>query len=459
MRKTMIAAATLLAMGWSGNAAAFCGFYVAKAGSSLFNEASKVAIARSEDRTVITMANDYKGDPQEFAIVIPTPVVLKETQVNVAEPALIDHLDAYTAPRLVEYFDGNPCQLRMMAKRGARLEMAQSAPVADSASRASALGVTIEAEYSVGEYDIQILSAEQSDGLTTFLTENGYKLPKGAESTLSGYLKQGMKFFVAKVNLEAQAKRNATYLRPLQIAFESKHFMLPIRLGMLNANGEQELFVFTLTRNGRVETANYRTVEMPTGMDIPVHVKSEFDDFYRAMFKRQAANEPGVAFLEYAWNMSWCDPCAADPLSRAELRKLGAWWVQPDGGGIRPQPRPIPGQPRRVMPRPPLGPVDVYVTRLHLRYSGETHPDDLMFRETTNTSNFQGRYVLRHAWMGKDQCEAATNYRRQLVDRWEKEAQSLANLTGWNIDGIRQKQPRLADVGKPKPWWEEIWNK
>ena len=157
-------------------------------------------------------------------------------------------------------------------------------------SRATALGVKIEAEYSVGEYDIQILSAEQSDGLTTFLTENGYTLPKGAASTLSGYLKQGMKFFVAKVNLEAHAKRNATYLRPLQIAFESKMFMLPIRLGMLNARGEQELFVFTLTRNGRVETENYRTVEMPTGMDIPVHVKSEFDDFYREMFKRQAAN-------------------------------------------------------------------------------------------------------------------------------------------------------------------------
>ena len=191
MRKTMMAAAALLAMGWSGHAAAFCGFYVAKAGSSLFNEASKVAIARSEDRTVITMANDYQGDPTEFAIVIPTPVVLKETQVNVAEPALIDHLDAYTAPRLVEYFDGNPCQLRMMARRS--MVQDSAAPVAAESvkSRASALGVKIEAEYSVGEYDIQILSAEQSDGLTTFLTENGYTLPKGAASTLSGYLEAG----------------------------------------------------------------------------------------------------------------------------------------------------------------------------------------------------------------------------------------------------------------------------
>ena len=173
----MMAAAALLAMGWSGHAAAFCGFYVAKAGSSLFNEASKVAIARSEDRTVITMANDYQGDPTEFAIVIPTPVVLKETQVNVAEPALIDHLDAYTAPRLVEYFDGNPCQLRMMARRS--MVQDSAAPVAAESvkSRASALGVKIEAEYSVGEDDIQILSAEQSDGLTTFLADVGKPKP------------------------------------------------------------------------------------------------------------------------------------------------------------------------------------------------------------------------------------------------------------------------------------------
>jgi hypothetical protein len=92
------------------------------------------------------MANDYQGDPTEFAIVIPTPVVLKETQVNVAEPALIDHLDAYTAPRLVEYFDGNPCQLRMMARRSMVQDSAAPCAAESVKSRASALGVKIEVE-------------------------------------------------------------------------------------------------------------------------------------------------------------------------------------------------------------------------------------------------------------------------------------------------------------------------
>jgi hypothetical protein len=38
-----------------------------------------------------------------------------------------------------------------------------------------------------------------------------------------------------------------------------------VRLGMVNADGLQELFVYALTRKGRVETTNYRTVKLPTG--------------------------------------------------------------------------------------------------------------------------------------------------------------------------------------------------
>ena len=93
--------------------------------------------------------------------------------------------------------------------------------------------------------------------------------------------------------------------------------MLPIRLGTLNANGKQELFVYALTRTGRVETTNYRTVKLPSDIEVPEFVQAEFGDFYRAMFDTQTEQENERAvFLEYAWDMAWCDPCAADPLSR-----------------------------------------------------------------------------------------------------------------------------------------------
>ena len=109
----------------------------------------------------------------------------------------------------------------------------------DAVGRAKSLGVTIEAQYTVGEHDILILSAQQSSGLETWLRENGYKIPAGASSVIASYLRQNMRFFVAKVNLTEQAKLGFTYLRPLQVAYESPKFMLPIRLGMVNADGRR----------------------------------------------------------------------------------------------------------------------------------------------------------------------------------------------------------------------------
>ena len=240
----------------------------------------------------------------------------------------------------------------------------------------------------MGEYDILILSARESAGLETWLRDNGYRLPPGVSPVLGSYLKQGMKFFVARVNLAEQAKLGFTYLRPLQMAFESPKFMLPIRLGTVNADGPQELFVFTLTRKGRVETTNYRTVRLPTGMELPAYVKEEFPSFYRAMFAEQVRREDMRAvFLEYAWDMSWCDPCAADPLSPEELREA----------------RRLLAAGRRARAERSRGPapVDTFVTRLHVRYDATHFPDDLVFQETADRANYQGRYVLRHAFTGE----------------------------------------------------------
>src|SRR4030095_13966121 len=156
----------------------------------------------------------------------------------------------------------------------------------------------------------------------------GYRIPSGASSVLNSYLKQNMKFFVARVNLKEQAKLGFSMLRPIQVAYESPKFMLPIRLGTVNADGPQELFIYALSRKGRVETTNYRTVKLPSGQDIPLYVKNDFGEFYKAMFSEQVKKEGmRTLFTEYAWDMNWCDPCAADPLSDEELKQLGVFWL------------------------------------------------------------------------------------------------------------------------------------
>ncbi len=447
MRILVTLVAAVVTVSAATTASAFCGFYVAKADTSLFNRASQVVLVRDGERTVITMANDFEGEVKDFAVVIPVPTMIERGQINVGDRAVIEHLDAYTAPRLVEYHDPDPCQAYWRLEEMAGSDAAMPASEKELRKSARSRGVTIDARYTVGEYDILILSAKQSGGLITWLNENGYKIPRGAKRVVDSYLKQDMRFFVAKVNLEEQARLGYQYLRPIQVAYESNKFMLPIRLGTLNAKGKQELYVYALTRTGRVEATNYRTVKMPSNVEIPEFVDGEFADFYRAMFDGQTRKENERAvFLEYAWDMAWCDPCAADPLSRKELKSLGVFWLGDDRGNRKPTVQPLAQ--------------NVFVTRLHVRYDAEHFPEDLMFQETGDRQNFQGRYVIRRAWKGEAKCDIS-NYQAALRERQEREARQLANLTGWDIGDIRGKI-RFPDDTIPEPdeepWWKRIWN-
>jgi hypothetical protein len=431
------------------SAYSFCGFYVAKADAKLFNNASQVVLVRHDDKTVMTMANDFKGDLTEFAVVIPVPTFIEKGQIHIGEQRIINYLDVYTAPRLVEYYpeERAPCEYTI---REIRSEIEQ---------RPRTSGVTVEAEYTVGEYDIVILSATQSQGLETWLKSNGYHIPDGAAAVLGSYIKQDMHFFVAKVNLKEQSKLGFSYLRPIQVAYESPKFMLPIRLGTVNAQGTQELFIYTLTKQGRVETTNYRTVKLPTDIELPAYVEREFADFYRAMFDQQVKKyQMTTVFLEYAWDMSWCDPCVVTPLSVEELEELGVFWLDED---------------EKFNSRWGGSPISVFVTRLHLRYDAAHFPADLVFQETADDTNFQGRYILRYHWGGADTCPEAIEYSKNIKAKQaleaQKEAQNLAELTGWDINQIREKMglsrelPELSDhhinQQTQKSWWQRLWER
>ncbi|MGL4880771.1 MAG: DUF2330 domain-containing protein, partial [Waterburya sp.] len=417
-------------------ALAFCGFYDAKADTSLYNQASQVIIARDEERTVLTMSNDYQGEVKDFAMVVPVTVVLQKEQVHVSEGKIIQRLDDFSAPRLVEYFDEDPCIPRFEPAT----VFSRSAALSPSPKQeATDLGVTIEEQFSVGEYDIVILSAKESDGLETWLIQNNYKIPKGAKELLQPYIRQNLKFFVAKVNLAEYNSNGFEKLRPISIAFESPKFMLPIRLGMMNAQGDQDLIVYLLSPQGQVQLTNYRTVKVPSDSEIPEFVKEEFKEFYTAMFQNAYEQQnKQVAFLEYAWDMSSCDPCSAEPLNQEELKQAGVFWLDQQANN-------------------PWGGSNVFITRLHVRYSRDKFPEDLKFQATSDRNLFQGRYIIRHPFTGNITCDAGKEYQQSVKGRQEREAKTLASLTGWEIKDIRDRIKFVK--AQPMPWWENLWER
>jgi hypothetical protein len=431
--KCGVAAIGILANLAVAPANAFCGFYVAQADAKLFNTSSKVVLSRDGEETSITMASDFEGDVKEFAVVVPVPTFIERKQIGVVDPRTIDHLDHYTAPRLVEYHDEDPCtppvQVASIMPAPPPMARARQLSVADKD-----YGVTIEASYDVAEYDVLILSAQQSDGLVRWLTDNHYRIPQGADGVLGSYIKQNMHFFVANVNVERMSTLGNGYLRPLQVRYQSAKFMVPLRLGTVNAKGPQDLIIYALTKTGRIESANYRTVKIPSDVDVPLYVKDEFGPFYKAVFERAVAKENMHAvFTEYAWDMAWCDPCAADPMSNKELAELGARWIGDDSAA----------------PFRSLG-SNVYVTRLHVRYDAKTFPEDVVLLETRDRSNFQGRYVQHHPWRGPAVCEAANTYRQSLPVRFAQEAKNLEDLTGWSRTDIAGRMAMTGEELKAK---------
>ncbi len=448
--------ACILVMACATQAIAFCGFYVGGADAKLFNKASQVVIARNGDKTILTMANDFQGAVKDFAMVVPVPVAIKRAQVHIGKRSAINKLDAFSQPRLVEYFDPDPCSTAEAGdfdNLAGRVRRPQSAPAPTTRKSNAELGVTVEDRFKVNEYEIVILSAKESDGLETWLQRSGYNIPKGASQLLSPYIKQKLKFFVAKIDIKEFKKTGEKVLRPLQIAYQSPKFMLPIRLGMINSRGEQDLVVYILSPKGRAELTNYRTVKIPTGTEIPEYVKSEFGSFYKATFQKVYEREQKkVAFLEYAWDTGNCDPCSSEPPTPAELKEAGVFW----GNNSEDLPRNINPSFRRPMPAS-----NAFITRIHVRYTRDKFPEDLMFQETGNQENFQGRYVMNHPFKGNLSCDAGKKYQQALRPRLEKAASNLANLTGWSIRDINSKIdfPTVPPKSDPNsPFWQNIWN-
>jgi MYXO-CTERM domain-containing protein len=380
---------------------AFCGFYVAGSNQPMFNDATQVVLMRQGTRTVLSMQNNYKGPPEAFAMVVPVPAVLHEGDVKTLTKDVFEHVEQMGAPRLVEYWEQDPCNppppMDMQFARGAGM----AAPTVTKVSSAE-LGVKIEAQFTVGEYQIVILSAKDSSGLETWLRQEKYNIPAGAEPLLRPYVESGMKFFVAKVDPQkVKFEDGRAALSPLRFFYDSDRFELPIRLGLANSSGTQDLIVNILASD-RYEVANYPNVTIPTNLDVTPMVKDKFPAFYAALFDRTVEQHPGAVVTEYSWAAGSCDPCPGPTLAPSDFATLGADVTKENLG------------------------YGYVLTRLHARY-GKDIKDDLVFKaaqpivggreikgatgqlattaQPASTNNFQGRYAIRYPWTGPITCD------------------------------------------------------
>ena len=394
-----------------GRAQAFCGFFVAGSDAKLTNNASQVVLMRKGNRTVMTMSNTYQGPPENFAMVVPVPVVLQKKDVKTLPADVFDRVDSLSAPRLVEYWERDPCAPIVARDYGVG-GLGLIGTGAGGGGKKKDLGVTIEAKFVAGEYEVLILSATDSSGLETWLRRERYNIPQGAAEALAPYIRDKSKFFVAKVNIK-KVKRDAqgvVQLSPLRFSFDANELRLPVRLGLLNAGGKQDLIVYVIHPTARFEVANYANTFIPTNLEVADGVRNNFPAFFAELFDATVEKMGRkVVVTEYAWQTNGCDPCPTPPLTPQDLMTLGLDILEAT---------------QQAAPY-----TSWVLTRLHTRYSKETLSEDLIFREAKpamggranwnggngdegatvaggdGVNNFQGRYIIRHYWNGPIACK------------------------------------------------------
>lgn len=349
-----------------GVAQAFCGTYVGGAGAELTNGTSQVALTRVDNRTVLTMANDVNGDTSNFALVVPVPEVMGEDAIKVLDLNLFDRLNGYSEPRLVKY----------ECKDFESKDYDTDTDTDTDSDTDTDTDVDVEAEYVVGEYEVVILSATESSALVEWLRSNNYDVPSTSEKLLGEYLDSGSYFFAAKVNEEEMVAPGQ--LRPLQFAYESETFGLPIRLGTLSSPGEQDLVLYTINpySEGSVAIANYPEVTMEDECLFDTYRHDEFGSFYEMQVANAHAKEDDASWIrEYAWQVGKCDPCTGAVINEQDLTNLGVENVY----------------------------APYFLTRNRMRYTPDQAKQDLVLYKSGKRNNEQLRYI---------------QYAPYLEDRW-----------------------------------------
>ncbi len=404
-----VAAATLFT---APAARALPALYVGSGDGKLTSNTTQIVVMREKKRTVLTILPDYQGPKDAmFAMLIPVPPEVTRDSIKMVQRSVFERIDLLTAPRLVEYWEMDPC--------GPGTEAAAALDASSGGSSTKGFGGTIggtgkiEPHFVPGGYDVFLLSLKDPSALDAWLRNNKLALPPGADAYLKPYADAGMKLVAMKIDAKGLVFNAAGIATPspFRIVYDSDRFSIPLHLGIGSSPGVQEVVIDVLARHQRYEAANYPNTFAPTNIEVVEGTKTQPQVMYTAVFDATIAHTPRAFVTEYAWDATSCDPCPTIALTPDELLTFG--------GDMLPT---APGE----TTSPTYGRGFV-LTRMHARYRKDELTEDLVLRAAepvaggreerdakgaldqgarpAATSAFQARYAVRHAWTGPATCD------------------------------------------------------
>jgi MYXO-CTERM domain-containing protein len=274
-----------------------CGMMIARNDTLRFNDALQFAVVRDGTKTTMTLQNKYRGPAEQFALLVPVPVVLREGDVKTLSLGVFEAFEHATAPQLHQYEERDPCE-----PEDDRDGVGAPGGAARGSGAPANKGVTVESQFVVGEYEVAVLSATEATAVDKWLKDNGYVLPPALASQLRPYVEEGSKFFVAKVDpTKVKLVDGAALLSPLQFTYDAPELKLPIRLSAANSAGQQDVIVYAIAKGDKqLRAANRPNVTMPANVEITKQAVAKFGEFYAAMFAKRLGDKRDAVVTEWA---------------------------------------------------------------------------------------------------------------------------------------------------------------
>lgn len=348
------------------------GLLLAKDGNPIFNKSSYIIYARNGEHNSITFTGDIRTAADEVLILIPLPTNVKYSDIKTVNIETMNHLLRYSAPRLIEYEDFDPCNPKSQHRPIIQTDQSFTTLEMDQAIPAT---IDLQTKSNM-QYDFVMLTSKESVGIDIWLKNYGYSLSQEERRIIHSYQDHNQHFLTIRVKNFA---KEGDILTPIQISYNSKTFTLPTKITALNNESKQDTVMMFLTKNSEVILNDNKILDMPVNMAIPTNQKEHFTEFYNKASKKIFSSHPEVVRLEYSWPINACKPCTDQVISLSELSDLGVNWYHTPKNDLMGLAHPS---------------AAIYLTRLHAQFDADTFATDFHFSLTAPKNNYQSYFNI-----------------------------------------------------------------
>lgn len=346
-RKTLLSAgrrasvSTLLLGMLSGGTAEASPVLIAGSGTEKVHS-TDITLMKKDGVSVLSVLPDYQGPFSGFAVILAVPGDVTKDRVSTLNRKYADQLKLLSAPKFAEFWEMDPCSKeeveqdweRDLSTKG-KTNFLGAPDLGPTKKVEKEMLLKVEASTKAGEYKETFIG--NAEELRAWLKKKEYELPAGGDKSIDDYESRGYQFLALDVDtnrVELIGSDRAS-LSPIRFYTEDDVTKLPTRFGLPSAAKQQEMILYTLVPDQRIQVTNYPTKAAPTNLSVTneyvesadkkYNLKEKMPEFYAALFDSFVAKNPKTFVLEYAWSATDCgQPCATLPLLPDEILSLGA---------------------------------------------------------------------------------------------------------------------------------------